>query len=193
MESASKIQSTYTRRVEMGLDSGNEPSPAGMLAVDHMIRAHRTFLYKDHFDAALGSKQYDAVLHDVIAINQEEPTIAVSSLFSVDGVSRDDDWVRVALNVFPLDRNESIAVFSYLPDDATQVRSSLNTFLGVDGHYQKYLLSKLILNNCENFVVSPIYYEKWSEAKRKAVTDYFVQTLFSLVVQFSPLGWLALI
>lgn len=179
IEGGSKIQSTYKKRVQLGLDSGDGPGPAGMLAVEHMMKAYQTFLYKHPFDQAFVSKQYGSVLHDVIKIGHEEATLAVCSLFSVGGVSRTNDWVRVALNVLPLNRNESIAVFSYLPEDAALAKSSLSLILTSDGFYQKYLLSKLILNNCENFVVSPAYYDKWSPEKKRSVTDYFMQTLFT--------------
>lgn len=179
IEGAVKIQSGYEKRVELCLDSGDEPGPAGMLAVEHMIKAHQTYLYKHRFDNAYVSKQYDRIVHDVINIGHEEATVAVCSLFSIDGVTRDDDWVRVALNVLPLNRKESVAVFSYLPEDAALAHSSLGLILTADGYYQKYLLSKLILNNCENFVVSPAYCDKWSTEKRVAVTDYFMQTLFT--------------
>src|SRR6267378_1806161 len=65
MEGASKIQSTYNTRVKLGLDSGDEPDPAGMLALEHMIRAYQTYMYKCRFHNVLNSKQYGSVLHDV--------------------------------------------------------------------------------------------------------------------------------
>ena len=179
MEGAFRIQSTYMKRVELGLDSGDEPGPAGMLAVEHMTKAYQTYQFKQQFDQAFISKQYASVLHDVIKLGHEEPTLAVCSLFSIDRISRNDDQVRVALNVLPLNGNESMAVFSYLPEDAALAKSSLSMILSSDGFYQKYLLSKLILNNCENFVLSPAYYDKWSPDKRRAVIDYFIQTLFT--------------
>ncbi len=178
MEGASKIQGAYVKRIDLGLDSGDEPSAAGMVAVDHMLRAHRTYLYKCHFDEGLAAKRYDRVLHDVITINHERASVAVCSLFSLDGLCRNDDWVRVALNVLPGGGNESTVVFSYLPEDAALVRPVLSPIWTSDGLYQKYLLSKLILNNCENFVVAPAYYDSWSPEKREAITDYFIQTLY---------------
>lgn len=179
IEGGVKIQSGYLKRVELGLDSGDEPGHAGMLAIEHMIKAHQMYLHKQSFDDVWVSKQYDRIVHDVIKIGHEEATVAVCSLFSIDGVTRDGDWVRVALNVLPLNRKESAAVFSYLPEDAALAHASLGLILTSDGYYQKYLLSKLILNNCENFVVSPAYYANWSAEKREAVTDYFTQTLFT--------------
>ena len=58
------------------------------------------------------------------------------------------------------------------------MKPALNLVLTSDGSYQKYLLSKLILNNCSNFVVSPSHYDRWAPEKRRAITDYFVRTLF---------------
>jgi hypothetical protein len=177
MDGAAKIQGTYEKRVELGIDSGDEPTPAGMTAIEHFMKAYQTYVYKSSFDDALLSKRFAVVSHHVLAIRHEEPTIAVSSHLSLDGMSRNNDWVRVTLNILPLDSKESAAIFSYLPCDADLVRSGLDRIFSSEGVYQKYLLSKLILNNCENFVVSPAYFDQWSAAKRRAITDYFAETL----------------
>lgn len=178
LEGSVKIQDTYLKRVDLGLDSGDEPGPAGMTALDHMIRAYQTHLYKTHFDEVLVTRRYDRVLHDVIQVGHERASIAVCSLFSLDNLFQGDDWVRVAINVLPNSEKESTVVFSYLPNDAPLVRPALNTILSSGGDYQKYLLSKLILNNCENFVVNPAHYDSWSPEKKAAITEFFVKTLF---------------
>jgi hypothetical protein len=46
MDATIKIQTTYNKRVDLGLDKGTEPEPAGMLAIDHMLGAHSTYVYK---------------------------------------------------------------------------------------------------------------------------------------------------
>lgn len=177
MDGAVKIQGAYEKRVELGIDSGDAPTPAGMVAIEHFMKAYETYLYKSAFDEALLSRTFAAVSHHVLTIRHEAPTIAVSSHLSLDGISRNNDWVRVTLNVLPLVRTESAVVFSYLPADADPVISGLDRILSSEGEYQKYLLSKLILNNCENFVVSPAYFDQWSAEKRSAITDYFAETL----------------
>jgi hypothetical protein len=177
MDGAIKIQAAYNKRVELGIDTGDEPTEAGMVAVEHMMKSYHTYVYKSFFDEALISKKYDAVSHEIVTLRHAEPTIAVCSLLSLDGLYRNDDWIRVALNVLPLNMSESVAAFSYLPRDADLVRSGLNRILTSEGQYQKYLLSKLVLNNCENFVVSPSYYDQWSAEKTKTITNYFVETL----------------
>jgi hypothetical protein len=178
MDAACKIQGTYLKRVDLGIDSGDEPGPAGMTAVDYMLRSYRTYLYKCRFDEGLLAKRYDHVLHDVFTIAHERSTIAVCSLFSLDGLFQNDDWVRVMLNVLPASGNNSTIVFSYLPEDATLVRPALSPILTSAGFYQKYLLSKLILNNCENFVIAPAHFDSWSKEKQEAITNYFCRTLF---------------
>jgi hypothetical protein len=177
MEGAVRIQGNYQKGVELGLDSGNEPTVAGMVAVEYMMKSYQTYEYKIPFDEALVSGNYDAISHDVITINHEEPTIAVCSLLSIDRMFRNGDWVRVALNVVPLSTTESVAVFSYLTQDADLARTALHRLVTAEGFYQKYLLSKLILNNCENFVVSPAYYDRWTPEKKKAINEYFIETL----------------
>lgn len=177
MEGTSKLQSTYQRRISVGWDTGNEPEPAGMAAIDHMVRAYTTHLYKQKFDQALLAAQYEKVLHDVIELHHSQPTIAVCSLFSLDNIRREDDWLRVALNLVPVNQTVSYAVFSYLTEDAPLARASLGSILNSVSDYQKYALCRLVLNNCENFVISPAYYDTWTSAKRQFVLEYFVSTL----------------
>lgn len=179
MDGARKIQLAYLKRVEVGWDSGDEPSPAGNLALHHMMKAWLSYRFKDQLDTALTADRYEYLEHRVLHIAHHQPTIAVSSVFSIDGAVRDEDWVRVALNVLPVSLQQTIVVFSYLPVDAALVLNALDGILNSDGHRQKYHLSKLILNNCENFVLAPSYYDTWSTEKVNAVTQYFVQTLFT--------------
>jgi hypothetical protein len=179
MEAAIKIQAAYTKRVELGIDKGDQPEPAGMLAIDHMVRAYTTYLYKQHFDEALISQEHERILHQVFSVHHKQPTIAVCSLYSVDNMLRGDDWVRVALNVFPISETESAVIFSYVPEDEALALTSLSSILTSDGAYQQYLLSKVILNNCENFVISPTYYDRWSPEKKAHIVEYFTNTLFT--------------
>lgn len=184
MEAACRIQASYNERVRLGLDSRNEPEPAGMLAIDWMMRSYSSYEYKLAFDKALLTDDYRGILHDVIAIDQEAPSIAVCSHFGLDYVSDCGEWARVALNVLPLGTRESIAILSYLERDTALTRSSLTHVLNSTGPQQKYLLSKQILNSCSNFVVSPAHFEGWSSEKRAAITEYFCKTLFESHIEF---------
>lgn len=177
MEAAYRIQANYNERVRLGLDSGNEPEPVGMNAVQWMMKAYSSYEYKLTLDRALVANDYQALVHDVFLIDHEAPVIAVCSHFGLDYVSDGGDWARVSLNVLPLGKTQSAAIFSYLEQDAPLIRAELNDVLNASGSQQKYLLSKRILNHCGNFVVSPAHFDSWSAEKQAAITAYFCQTL----------------
>ena len=177
MEAAVRIQASYQDRIKLGFDGGNEPEPVGMLALEYMVKSYSTHQYKCSFDEALTARRYGDVLHDVVHIGHERANVAVCSLFSIDHQTKNGDFVRIALNVLPQSSERSVVVFGYLPEDADLVRPFLRPILTSEKHYQKYVLSKLILNNCENFVVSPATYDDWPQEKRNAIRDYFVSTL----------------
>jgi hypothetical protein len=177
MEAAVRIQASYQDRIKLGFDNGNEPEPVGMLALEYMVKSYSTYQYKCSFDQALIAQRYGEVLHDVVHVSHERANVAVCSLFSIDHQTKNGDYVRIALNVLPENNEQSVVVFGYLPEDGELVRPFLRPILTSEKHYQKYLLSKLILNNCENFVVSPASYDDWPQEKRNAIRDYFVSTL----------------
>jgi hypothetical protein len=177
MDGAIKNQLGYQKRVDVGFDSPNEPSRAGIMAIERMTLAYETHLYKCNFDDLLVSKDFTNVLHEVIEIDHLEPTIAVCSLFSIDVTPQ--DWsIRISLNILPLSEQKSVVIFSFLSIDAKPARVWLSPILCSSGYYQKYLLSKVILHHCENFVIRPAYFDTWTQQKTATVTDYFARTLF---------------
>jgi hypothetical protein len=178
MEAVPQLQGGYQKRVQMGLDPKDEPSLAGMIAVEYMTKAYVTYLYKSTFDDALAKGAFADLEHDVCWFRNQRPTLAVSSLFSLGTLPGADDWLRVILNVFPISDTETVAIFSYRAGDAPYARTRLERILVAEGDYQKYELSKLILNSCENFVLAPEYVCQWSAEKHKAVTRFFLQSLF---------------
>jgi len=176
-DAACKIQSAYQKRVEHGLDDPNAPSPAGMLATQQMIRAYMLYRYKIQYDFALHVKKFEAVRHRIFTLTVARPTIAVSALFSLDNVQVNDEWVDVAMTIIPLASTQTVAIFSYVPDHEAVVTTELQRLFLAQGHYQKYELSKLILNYCENFVIAPDHFDTWSNEKVEAIRAYFLATL----------------
>jgi hypothetical protein len=177
MEGAAKIQSAYVWRVEQGIDSGDELSPVGMKATDHLINAFETYQYRSsYFDRSLISERYTDINHDIIVL-QQHPTIAVSSLFSFGSLRRDNELVRCVLNVVPTSADTTIVVFSYVNDDTHLVRQALDRILSSSGDFQKYEISKLIINRIENFLLSPAYFGSWNQVKMNRILSAFIATV----------------
>jgi len=177
MESAAKIQSMYQARVDLGWDPADKTSPAAQFATSNLLYSWITWRYRaDKFDEDFLSRQFDNLDHDVIFMDTSRPSIAVSSLFTVEGVTHDDDTVRIALNVLPLTCDRTVALFSYHKTDSSLGRAALGRILTAQGEYQKYELSKLIVRKMSNFYVSPDHYATWGLEKRNRIREEFTIT-----------------
>ena len=178
-EAALRLQSSYQFRVEKGIAPSDAPSPSGTLATEHLFKSWQTWRYRYmFFDKALVAKKWNAIKHYVIVLNSQPPAVAVSSLFSFAGLEHDNDDVRCILNVMPLSQNMTIVVFSYAKPDARLCRRALRTILKTSGEKQKYEISKLILGNIENFVLSPVHFDTWPPDKIQDVSSAFAETIF---------------
>lgn len=179
LEAASLIQSVYKKGVEAKLDPGDSPSEAGLLSVSQIIKAYAMHEYKSILDAALVGRNFSTLQHTTFMLSPQEPAVAVASLFSLDVVRRDEGRrINVALSVLPTSATQTLVVFSYLRDDEFMVRGQLDRVFSASGDYQKYELSKLILNYCENLVVAPKHFDRWSQEKVEAITQHFIATVF---------------
>lgn len=178
MEAASKIQSVYLKRAAMGIDPHDQPSEAGMTAIGKMYVSWETWKYKTYFDEIYVNQKYDLIAHEPIMVNHARPSVAVSALFSIDEYTIGDDVLRVILNVFPISTEQTLIVFSYRDQEKEIARVALDRVLSSTGMHQLYETSRIILNNCENFVFSPIYVDSWEDPKKETITNYFINTLF---------------
>jgi hypothetical protein len=177
LEAASKIQSAYQELINMGLEPKDELSEKGVFATQRLIIAWLNYRYKTDFDIAYFEKSYASIHHDSFVYEMDNPTIAVCALFSVDQQMIDGDYLRIALNVLPVTKKQTYVILSYREKDSTHARVALDRVLNADRDHQKYELSRFILNNCENFVLCPIYFNSWSDKKKATIREYYIKTI----------------
>ena len=178
MEGAARIQGTYQYRVERGYDSGTATDSAGQLATAHLIKSYDTYRYRcDNFDRPLLLKSYKEIQHDVFVLLGQVPVIAASATFSLDGLAGMDGTPRATLNILPTSQTETIVIFSYSEKHSGTVRTGLNRIFQAGGDYQKYEISKLMLESTENFVISPSHFDSWPKDKKEPVRSEFERTL----------------
>jgi hypothetical protein len=178
LEGVVKLQSVYMKQCDLGLVDPGVPSPAGLRAVSRMAVAYETWVYKDHIDQAFMKRDFAAFSHDLIDLGKSYPTIAVSSLFSVDEIQLANGSARIVLNVIPAD-GRTYAVLSYIKSDRDPARAWLAPVLAASGDRQHYLLSRLILERSDNIVISPAIYGQWSEDRREVMRKFFEATALS--------------
>ncbi len=176
LQSAILFQSTYQKRIEVGLSPGTEPCDVGMHATARILNARESYEYKRYFDQYYLSHDWSQLKHHVLLFRNQPPSIAVSSMLSLDDIDA-PETPRVTLNVFPTDNNVAV-VLSAIPRDKPFVSAYLHPLLSSEAYLQKYLLSKFILESCENFVISPQYYDSMPSERKEAICRFFTYTMF---------------
>jgi hypothetical protein len=177
VDGALKNQLAYQEKVRLKLIPGDRPTPDGIRATGFLVNCYDTYLYKREFDQIYLSKDFRALQHHVIFLKLSAPTIAVNSLFtSADNVQNPAETERIILNIFPAAQGTYV-IFSYLARQELYVKPHLLEILQGDDYYRLYLISKLVLRNCENFVISSKHFETISHESREAILDYCKKTL----------------
>lgn len=180
LEGAMRIQASYNWKVATGLLPGDKPTEEGIVATVHMLKAWETWKYRyKHFDGAYLASNWKDLRHKFILLKDQSPVIAVSTLFSFPSKPETQDVLRCALNVFPISQNQTAVIFTCAKPDLKEVYRNLLPILKSSGERQLLEISKIIIENVENFVISPPHFEGWSDKKKKSIHTAFVSTLFA--------------
>ena len=154
IEGSIKNQLAYQEKVELGLIPGDRPTPDGLRATDFLVNCYETYLYKREFDQIYLDNNFHELHHHTMLLKHNAPTIAANSLFTfADNVQNPVETERIILNIFPAAQGTHV-IFSYLGRQEPFVKAHLSGVFHADGHHRLYLISKLVLRNCENFVIA---------------------------------------
>ena len=143
----------------------------GLLPTIEFGKAQFCVAYKEALDCALQARDWSLLAHRHFCIVDQEATIAVSATTDLGIVGSP----TFTLNVFPIAQGTMIS-FSTIRQHGNRVFAYVDRILSSHSWLQKYLLSKLILQSCDNFVVNPGYYDSMSEAKREAILAFYGHT-----------------
>ena len=181
---ASKMmQRGYLKKVESGLLPENVPCEEGLKAVSQMMNTYDMYLYKKKIDETYVTHTFENVYSEHFVL-ENDPTFAVSTIFTPlemrTKFNRNDanDVERIGINVFPY-REKILVLLSCLYEEKQYMMNYISELLSANGCYKKYLLSKLILRNCENIVFSPKYINSFSAIKKSTILDFFTETMFT--------------
>jgi len=148
-----------------------------MLAVEKMMAAYFVHQVADEFGKSYILQRWDRVRHHILRLDVG-PTIACNSMFSTGLESRVGEAAAfVCLNVLPYESG-TVALFSFLSDDEGPAEAAFGHIWAASGHYQRYLLSKLILAKCENLVIAPRLFEAFSTDQVEAIRTYYQLSTF---------------
>lgn len=130
-------------------------------------------------NAFLGSR-YDEISHYCRVICDVQPTLAVSSVFSFAENSSIPQNIHdpqiCVLNLFP-QNSDLYVVISFKSSHKRDLWPYMAEFDNAERDYLLYKLSKLILANCELFVLSPKHFESFSDRKKQVIKKYFRESI----------------
>jgi hypothetical protein len=142
-----------------------------------MIESWSFYNYSCFWTEAYLTQKLEQIHHKIIGIPNTKAKFAVSSVYSlVDNMSIYENRQIskcIALNVFPY-KDGIIAIWSYPALQYDHFASHLHELSQTEGEYRKYILSKLILKYCENFVLAPSFYESLSESQIESIKKYYL-------------------
>jgi hypothetical protein len=176
-EIATKLQHGYNEEIARGFSHPDNISPRGLYATQRMVIAYETWLYKEILDDALRRRDFSMLEHDVVPLGPTGPCVAASALFDLPEHNAQQESVRVAFTVLPTPAGETFAFFSYTPDDTAPARRLLERMLGAEPPHRTREVSRVILERCQNFALAPAAFDRFSDAKRATVRDFFLRTL----------------
>lgn len=177
MSSGMRSQGGYQERIRVRWDSGNEPEPAGEMALHFLMQGYELWTYREPLSEGLLRSDFQMLHHRVLTLEHKAPSFAASACFNYRLNVRQEADSYIAINVFPISETESLAILSYIPEDSKNANVLLSPILEANGNYQKYLLSKLVLAHCQNFYISPRLFNTWPTSKVNKILSFFNQTL----------------
>lgn len=179
LESAGKLQSAYLKKIDLGLAPKDTPSKSGIIATEWLLKCYETWSFRNNFyDEPLKKNNFQTLTHEIIKFENQKPVLATCSLFSLDHIPIGDDVARIALNIFPVSKKKTIVIISYPKEYGGKIQPDLQLILEGNEGLKKYEISRMILNNCENFVIGPKHFSTWSVEKKKKIIGYLSETIF---------------
>jgi hypothetical protein len=187
MRAAVDIQSIYKKGVELGKFNPEVQDWPMMMTTVAMAEAYTFYLYKFQYDKIYSKNIFEEIEHKVDYIEDIEPSIAVSSVYSyIDNMRLFNDRKDpkcIVLNVFP-HYNGMYVIFSFIKRHREYLMPHINEFDKQEKHYKLYLLSKIILMNCENFVLAPKFYKILSEERLESIKTYFMKNMYGNKIDY---------
>jgi hypothetical protein len=153
-----------------------ESSEFNMQRDAFIIEAWRECQHKLKYDFIYEYKAYEHIRNNFWIINTNQPTIAAAAVITA-GKTKIDDFSRATLNVFPLNKYQTIILLSWLIDDDLDVARYFENLLIPKDCSREIIISKLLIQNSENFVISPKVFGTWSEEKKSNIIAWFSKNL----------------
>jgi hypothetical protein len=170
------LEKGFSFLAEQGRVDPTKPSAEGTEVAAGWLSTWRFVQYSSLFADALLAQDWVAIEHRIVHLDPPAGRFACSVVVDpphrnrTRGLTQVPKWA--ALNVFPAG-DHSVEVFSYPVQQRRTWKPAFRKYATATGADQKMLISKLVLRHPENLVLSPSYFDSWSEHKKQITLDYY--------------------
>ncbi len=180
---AAMSYSVYIAKVNTGEISEYLPTEEMILSMTLYKQAYDFSKYKKQLDSNYLSKAYDNIAWRYLILDNA-PTFATASIFRpVEIEYNQADSALICVNIFPYN-NQVYVLFSCRTMHESVMNAYTDHIFSASGECQKYLISKLVLRYCENTVISPDYFNSWSDSKKNTISEFFHCTVNSQHIEY---------
>lgn len=183
MSCASKICGVYNIAVALGKVDPRTPDAMSDNCMSTTAQAYSFYRYKFHFDELFIKREFNSLQHEIFEIDSDIPSVAVSSVFSISDTILDPSGrlisPNIILNIFPLSATKTLAIFSSLPSHTSIFSQLINEIKATDLRNRNYLITKILLQYCENIVIGYEYFSLIGEDRKNAILNFFNANLLA--------------
>jgi hypothetical protein len=142
---------------EQPVDPNEAATQASVYYFGFMKKAQDVYRYRrKHFDKSAEEGKVPDLRHLIIEMDNQQPVLAASSLFST-GFTEEGDIIGPTLNIVPMNATKTVAILTYPAEQAASVNAALAKVFDADEKTLKYELAKLVIQRVENFTLSPVH------------------------------------
>lgn len=145
------------------------------------LNLENTQKYKKYWDQILisNSPNWEEIEHTVFLIDNLYPSVAATQLVSIDDIHPLFP-PNMVISVIP-EKNRTICLFSYTREEAPFVKQYLDRHLPNSAENTSFtkLLSRLLLQHCDNIIISPNFWMSIHDNNKILIEDYFIHTLLA--------------
>lgn len=162
------VQNVYVKGIELGHFEPNKVDSLMTAATHGIIGASAFYDYSLHWAEAYLNQKLDQVNHRILRVPSSQAQFAVSSVYSPLA-----DHKGIALNIFPY-KGDTVAIWSYPMVQYSHFKAHLDELSQTESDYRKYVVSKLVLQHCENFVLAPSFFKSLSHEQIESMKKYYL-------------------
>jgi hypothetical protein len=150
--------------------AGEELKARCVAELEHIAEQKRLF------DQAYLSRDYETVEYEVAWTPPSPPGLAVNSFFSIGVNKLTGKDMPVALNVLPFDGKHAV-VISFRRASKPLAQNLIFSLKSTTNEERFRAVSRLVLKDCENFVLRPSLYTSFGREQKRLIGDYFLKTM----------------